>query len=153
TLNNAGNAFAGNGAGLTGVDALTLGGYNYCALPCYWNLTGNAGTTAGINFLGTTDNRPLELRVNRKRAFRLDPVTNSPSVIGGFAGNRVTSLAVGVSIGGGGAVGMPNSVWLTEGYPFYDPKYGVPSFGTIGGGAGNVILNGIYATIGGGIKN
>ena len=24
-----------------------------------WSLTGNAGTTAGVNFLGTTDNRPL----------------------------------------------------------------------------------------------
>jgi hypothetical protein len=30
-----------------------------------WSLTGNTGTTDGPNFLGTTDNQPLELHVNR----------------------------------------------------------------------------------------
>src|SRR5947207_2812782 len=35
-----------------------------------WSLTGNSGTTAGTNFLGTTDNQPLELKVNGLRAFR-----------------------------------------------------------------------------------
>jgi trimeric autotransporter adhesin len=152
TFNNPGNAFAGNGAGLTGVDALTLGGYNYCTLPCYWNLNGNGGTTAGANFLGTTDNQPLELRVNRQRAFRLEPTTNCPNVIGGFAGNRVTNIAVGVTIGGGGAVGMTNLVWMVE-WDGASPLDGQPSFGTIGGGAGNAIFGGNYATIGGGIKN
>jgi hypothetical protein len=48
SLNNPGNAFAGtfpgNGAGLTNLNA--------------WKLDGNAGTTAGVNFLGTSDNNP-----------------------------------------------------------------------------------------------
>ena len=62
TLGNAGDSFTGNGAGLTGVNAATLNGFGYCALPCYWNLTGNAGTSPGVNFVGTTDNQPLTLQ-------------------------------------------------------------------------------------------
>ncbi len=30
----------------------------------FWSLTGNAGSTPGTHFLGTTDNTPVELRVN-----------------------------------------------------------------------------------------
>ena len=33
-----------------------------------WSLTGNAGTVAGTNFLGTVDNIPFELRVNNLRS-------------------------------------------------------------------------------------
>jgi hypothetical protein len=29
-----------------------------------WRLTGNSGTTPGVNFLGTTDGQPLEIRAN-----------------------------------------------------------------------------------------
>jgi len=39
-----------------------------------WELTGNAGTTAGTNFLGTTDAKALEFKVNGTRALRLEPV-------------------------------------------------------------------------------
>ena len=59
TLNNAGNNFSGNGAGLGNVNAATLDGF---AAGNFWQTTGNAGTTAGVNFLGTTDNQPLELK-------------------------------------------------------------------------------------------
>ncbi len=33
-----------------------------------WSLTGNAGTNANINFIGTTDNKPLIFRINNERA-------------------------------------------------------------------------------------
>jgi len=36
-----------------------------------WTLTGNAGTTAGTNFVGTTDNVPLEFRVNNTQAGKI----------------------------------------------------------------------------------
>src|SRR5688572_9411914 len=38
-----------------------------------WLLTGNAGTVDGTHFLGTTDNVPLNIRVNNQRSGRLDP--------------------------------------------------------------------------------
>lgn len=37
-----------------------------------WGLTGNAGTVDGTNFLGTTDNVPLNFRVNNARAGRVE---------------------------------------------------------------------------------
>src|SRR6185503_16831217 len=81
TLNNPGNSFAGDGSGLTGVHAITLGGLG---VGSFWRLDGNAATTSA-NFLGTTDDQPLELRVNNLIGFRLDPVFDgSVNVVGGF---------------------------------------------------------------------
>ena len=37
-----------------------------------WSLTGNAGTDTSVNFIGTTDNEPLIIRVNNIRAGYLD---------------------------------------------------------------------------------
>jgi hypothetical protein len=68
-----------------------------------WELTGNAGTTAGTDFVGTTDNVALELHVNGARAFRLEPDATCPNVIGGHPLNSVTAGASGVTIAGGGS--------------------------------------------------
>lgn len=38
-----------------------------------WSLTGNAGTVDGVNFIGTTDNVPLNFRVNNINAGKIDP--------------------------------------------------------------------------------
>lgn len=37
-----------------------------------WHLLGNANTTDGVHFLGTTDNVPFNLRVNNQKAGRVD---------------------------------------------------------------------------------
>jgi hypothetical protein len=37
-----------------------------------WTLTGNVGTNPANNFLGTTDNQALQIRVNNARALRID---------------------------------------------------------------------------------
>jgi hypothetical protein len=58
TFNNTGNSFSGNGSGLANVNALALGGIGSAG---FWQTAGNAGTTAGPNYLGTADNQPLEL--------------------------------------------------------------------------------------------
>ena len=42
-----------------------------------WNLTGNSGINPGKNFLGTTDNQPLRLRVNNIWAGELNPGTGN----------------------------------------------------------------------------
>lgn len=102
----------------------------------FWRLTGNAGTTAGVNFLGTTDNQPVEVKVNNVRALRLEPAS-SPNLIGGFNGNSVSG-GVGATIGGGGAAGFPNRV---------NANYGV-----VAGGLGNSVLQN-DSFIGGGIGN
>ena len=111
-----------------------------------WLLTGNSGTTPGTDYVGTSDNVALELRVNGQRALRLEPTDTSPNLIGGRPGNWLTSGVYGATIGGGGVAGDLNRV--------------TDSFGTVGGGAGNQAGNdagttddAAYATVGGGWSN
>ena len=99
-----------------------------------WLLTGNAGTVPGVNFLGTTDNQPLQLHVNGGRAFRLEPAAPGPNVIGGALNSVVASGAATIGGGVNNFVGSSSS--------------------TIAGGNGNQIGGfSDYALIGGGTAN
>lgn len=111
-----------------------------------WNLTGNSGTTPGTNFLGTTDNQALELKVNNSRALRIEPNSTSPNVIEGQSDNSVTVGAVAATIGGGGVSGFGNLV--------------TDDYGTVGGGLANragdnagTTSDHFAATVGGGSEN
>ena len=135
-----------------------------------WSLTGNSGTTAGVNFLGTTDAQPLEFWVSGSRALRLEPNANGPNIIGGFSGNSVGGGAYGVTIAGGGVAGSVNQVSAnvsTIGGGFLNKVQateatiaggynntiqGTGSGSSIGGGEGNSIQS-IYGTIPGGYGN
>lgn len=129
-----------------------------------WSLTGNAGTTAGVNFLGTTDNQALEVKVNNARALRIEPPTAGtwgPNLIGGVAANVVTAGANAATIAGGGdsalfnlvaddagtvGGGAANEAGVSDGDPTNQP------YATVGGGFHNRATNG-YATAGGGADN
>jgi hypothetical protein len=129
--------FAGDGTYVTNVNAAKLNGLSATN---FWTTGGNSGTAAGANYLGTTDNQPLELHVGGNRALRLEPTASVPNVIGGYSGNAVNNAAQGVTIGGGGTSGYANVVSAT--------------LGTVAGGSGNVInTNANDATIGGGRQN
>ncbi len=56
------NVFQGDGSLLTGI--IPNGA---------WLLGGNSNTTPGVQFLGTRDNQPLQLKVNNAQALRLEP--------------------------------------------------------------------------------
>jgi|GEM_PF-1480342 len=142
TFDNAANSFSGSyagtfsgdGANVSGVDAQTVGGV---AADRFWQLGGNAGTTPGTDFLGTTDNQPFEIKVNGLRAMRFEDNGDSngpksdgaPNVIGGSPVNFVAAGVVGATIAGGGATnyfgggGVTNSVRA--------------DFGSVLGGVGN----------------
>jgi len=156
--NSVSGSFTGNGANVTNVNAVSLNGLNATN---FWQLGGNVGTTAGVNYLGTADNQPLEMHVNGLRGLRLEfggassfatnkgyTVPNgAPNVIGGSPVNFVTPGVVGAVIGGGGATNFfgtiqPHSIGA-------DSDYSV-----IGGGLGNTIQsNSLYSTIAGGVGN
>ncbi len=125
-----------------------------------WSLSGNSGTDPATQFLGTTDNQPLTLRVNNQKALRLqfaayvDPSTNmthsSNNVVGGFRANSVDEGAVAATIAGGGV-----QVQASE-YPNRVTDNG----GTVGGGVSNTAGNSsgtledaFYATVSGGLLN
>ncbi|HSE63497.1 MAG TPA: hypothetical protein VLG15_07775, partial [Thermoanaerobaculia bacterium] len=125
-----------------------------------WSLTGNAGTTPGTNFLGTTDNVALEVKVNSARAFRLEPAT-SPNLIGGSEGNLVNMGVVGATVFGGGTLALSNRV--TDDYGFVGggtsnragDNAGTTadrSGATVGGGSNNV-ASGLNAVVAGGFGN
>ncbi len=121
-----------------------------------WGLAGNAGTTPGNNFIGTSDNQPVEVRVNGQRALRLELGSSSdgaPNIIGGASVNFVTSGVGGATIGGGGA---KNNMWTNS----VTGSYGTVGGGlrntasqnaTVGGGSGNTASD--LATVGGGENN
>ena len=111
-----------------------------------WSLTGNTGTNPLVNFLGTTDNVSLNLRVNNAVALQLIPNATSPNLIGGYSGNSVTAGVAGATIGGGGENAYTNRV--------------TDDFGIIGGGRNNQAGDGagttsdqIHATVSGGFAN
>jgi trimeric autotransporter adhesin len=110
-----------------------------------WGLQGNGGTRPGQDFLGTSDNQPLELRVNNLPALRLDPQTNGAAinVIAGHSGNRVDPGFWGVTISGGGVSYGP-------GYDLVNHAAG--TYATIGGGAANENLA-VDGTVSGGFSN
>ncbi len=106
-----------------------------------WMLTGNAGTTAGTNFLGTTDSQAFEIKVNNQRALRIVPATDAlfgPNIVGGYGLNTVSDGIDAATIAGGGRSGFLNLIGADA--------------GTIGGGFGNWVF-GDGGTIGGGRDN
>lgn len=145
-----GSALPSTVSGLVSVQA----GSRFTVVPApgpAWLLAGNAGTAA-TDFLGTTDNRPLELRVNQQRALRLEPAGPSPNLIGGAADNAATG-AVGPVIGGGGNSTEPNLAHAN--YVFIGGGSSNLANGlaaVVGGGSGNAVTNG-HAVIGGGWQN
>jgi trimeric autotransporter adhesin len=153
TLNNPANVFAGDGSGLINVNAGLLGGLSASQ---FWKLAGNGGTTAGVNFLGTTDNQPLELKAAAQRVLRLEPNVSSgaPNFIAGSQVNRVMAGTVGAVIGGGGATNYLQVEPALSGYYVVGSNHVAADFGTISGGGLNLIAPGsTLATIGGGALN
>ena len=110
-----------------------------------WSLTGNAGSTPTVNFLGTVDNQALDLRVANQRVLRIQPASDptygfSANIIGGYSGNIIDPSVSASTIGGGGGVNNIHQV--------------LASWSTVAGGDANQIFSGSYqSTIGGGFTN
>lgn len=99
------NRFPGNGAGLSNVYAAQPGGRSAAQL---WQTGGNSSTTPDANFLGTTDNQRMELKVKNQHAFRLEPNSSSPNVVAGLRANTVTKGNHRAVIAGAVSAAYPN---------------------------------------------
>ncbi len=137
---------------LSGLVSVASGKFTVTPAPApSWLLTGNAGTAA-TNFLGTTDHRPLEVRVANSRALLIEPGALGPNLIGGHPGNAVIGAA-GAVIAGGGAAASPNLVEAN--YAFIGgglSNYVSGVAAVVSGGTGNVATN-MYAVVSGGSEN
>ena len=124
----------------------------------FWKLTGNAGTTPGTHFLGTTDSQALQLQVNNTIALQITPGATLPNIVGGLAAFRPSVVASGVSgavIAGGNA---PSGG--VDGYGGGDFHAVYDNDGTVGGGFGNKVgsnngdvTDAAFATVAGGVFN
>ncbi|PWU20850.1 MAG: hypothetical protein C5B50_03020 [Verrucomicrobia bacterium] len=154
TFSNSTNTFNGsyfgNGAGITSLDAsqLSFGSVPAAALGNAWKISGNSATAPGANFLGTSDNQPLEFKVNNQRALRLEAGSSSggaPNLMAGSSLNFVASTVYGAVIGGGGTTNFAGHTYSNSIFA---------NLAAIEGGAGNSIQAGSdSAAIGGGFQN
>lgn len=156
TFNNASNFFSGNGAAMTALNAsqLTSGTVpdarlsgNIARTNQAWSMSGNSGTIPG-NFLGTTDNQPLEFMVNNSRVLRIEPngdgndfgtdLDGAVNLIGGSSVNVMGAGVVGSTIAGGGSTN-----WWGAAYT----NVVLSDYGFLGGGLGNRIDGSSSATV------
>jgi hypothetical protein len=159
-LNNGANAFDGTFSGQffgsTFIGGNFVGDFvgSGSSLTDVWHTGGNFGTVPLLNFLGTTDNQPLIIKVNGVEAARFEPTSDTPNVVHGYGGNFVQPGLPGVTIGGGGTASgnQPNIVTnngfyatIAGGYHNTVSNYG----GAILGGSVN-LAGGNFAVIGGG---
>lgn len=142
---------------VTGVDASGVVVCGTAATVDAWLLGGNGGTTAGTDFLGTTDLTDLVLKVNGTQAFSLEPTDGrAPNVVGGDAVNTAADEAEGATVGGGGTDDL-----VVFGTSFgARPNTVTDVFATVGGGVGNTAGDGDtdpesarFSTVGGGRDN
>jgi hypothetical protein len=169
TFDNAGNSFTGDGSGLTELNASQLNagtvpdarlGATVARTNQVWLLGGNSGTTPLTHFLGTSDNQPLELKVNGKRILRLEPNPgggDAGNIIGGHISNRIELPTGGSAILGGGFAGGPNVIRPSSSGSFIgggSANEAGPNANdvAIGGGFGNA-ARGLYGVIAGGAYN
>jgi hypothetical protein len=135
-------SFIGNGSGLANLNGsqISSGTIPAAVLNNSWRTIGNAGTTPGTHFIGTTDNRPLEFRVNNQRVLHIGTNANgSPNLVAGSPANSITGTNTeGSTIAGGGIGLYPNTI--------------TASYATIGGGTFHTV-NGAWSTIAGGRDN
>ncbi len=121
-----------------------------------WSLTGNSGMDPQMNFLGTTDRVPLELRANRMRGLELTyqkvsgvslfTYREGINLLAGYWGNSIASGVLGGTVAGGG---FHFSGGVLADYASTNQV--TDDFGTVSGGAGNSAA--LYATVPGGRDN
>jgi len=150
---------------LAGREAVSLKG-EVC--PTDWALQGNAGTDPALDFLGTTDAQPLELRTQGLRSLRLEPsavlfegLPLTSNVLAGAAANSVDDGVRGATIAGGGV--RPSSSFFASSDPDFalaGPNRVSDAYGTVAGGltnlAGNAfgeVTDAAFATVSGGHRN
>ena len=146
-----GGTFTGNGAGLSNLNASAVVGLS---LSNVWTLGGN--NVAPGQFLGSTNNQPLEFQANGRRVLRLESVEGGfPNVVGGDSINTIASGVNTATIAGGAEQHIgDNGNASTIGGGYGNSVQGGSGFGTIAGGGLNLIAsNAPNATISGGLSH
>lgn len=105
-----------------------------------WGLLGNTGTTPGTHFIGTTDETPLEFKVNNTSGLKIIPTNVSgnttPNISMGSETNTMNVNVVGAIISGGSSniIKSGNYSFIAGG----ENNYIDSDYSFVGGKAGRV---------------
>jgi trimeric autotransporter adhesin len=128
-----------------------------------WGLTGNTGTTAGTNFIGTTDNQAVIIKSNNVQALSISTSGSSANITAG-GNTAISSTYAGSTIAGGASnsitnsnsfIGSGQSNSVSGQYSSTVAGYGNTSSGANSGilaGQSNTV-SGQYSVVGGGYSN
>lgn len=132
-------SFSGDGANVTNVNALTLGGLGSGS---FWQVGGN--NVAEGQFLGSTNNQPLILAVNGTPGWRILPTVNDAyhsniiNIVGGSSLNYMAPDVYGSVIAGGGMGGFFGNLYSNS---------VAANWSFLGGGANNSIQSNSYSSV------
>lgn len=138
-----------------------------------WGLTGNAGTNASTNYLGTSDNTPLVLKVNNSRVLQFretsytysnGSIYKSNNVLSGYSGNGISSSNGSAVLSGGYHATFSNGSTFSFSNNIIGGQFNIiaggglnkingGSDGFIGGGSGNNIFDSNNGVLNGGQNN
>ncbi|MBK7145482.1 MAG: hypothetical protein IPH76_09840 [Xanthomonadales bacterium] len=127
-----------------------------------WSSTGDSGSSAATNFLGTTDAQPLVLKTHNTRHLRIDPSSLlsgatpiTANILAGSSGNIIWGGVRGATIAGGGVISAADPDFSSS-----DGNQVSDVYGSVGGGASNIAGNSAgsaidapFATVAGGSWN
>ena len=108
----------------TGVPTIAVPGTDYLTPATGWNLSGNAGTTPGTSFIGTTDDKALVFKVNNEKAGQVSSGVNTSfgyqalnfNTTGEFnTAIGYSALSTSTSAGNNTAIGCKALSWNTDG--------------------------------------
>lgn len=127
-----------------------------------WSSTGDTGSSAASNFLGTTDAQPLVFKTHNTRHLRIDPSSQlsgatpiTANILAGSSGNMIWGGVRGATIAGGGVISAADPDFSSG-----DGNQVSDVYGSVGGGASNIAGNSAgsaidapFATVAGGSWN
>ncbi|MBK6725697.1 MAG: hypothetical protein IPG63_00310 [Xanthomonadales bacterium] len=127
-----------------------------------WSSTGDTGSSAATNFLGTTDAQPLVLKTHNTRHLRIDPSSQlsgatpiTANILAGSSGNMIWGGVRGATIAGGGVISAADPDFSSG-----DGNQVSDVYGSVGGGASNIAgnsggtaIDAPFATVAGGSWN
>lgn len=127
-----------------------------------WSSTGDTGSSAATNFLGTMDAQPLVLKTHNARHLRIEPSTQlsgatpiTANILAGSSGNMIWGGVRGATIAGGGVISIADPDFASSSGNQVSDVYG-----SVGGGASNIAgnsdgtaIDAPFATVAGGSWN
>ncbi len=121
--------------------------------PDAWALAGN--TAASGDFLGTTNDIPLTIKVNNRQVMEIADANtptsdHAPNILMGGERNQISSGVYGATVSGGANGNSAEADWVTVGGGYANVASNTGA--TIGGGGSNT-AQGTYTTVAGGSFN